>query len=204
MNKKTIMLASTLLLAQIAPNVSAGLVDLSVTSASNTYQVGDVFTVLVEGSWTPDKVTNDIFDDLITGGIELSFNANTLQINTAGNGISLLAPADFDAITGTVSNTLGTVDTTGFYSFTGIQPDPGAFQMASFEFIAIAGGSADINVFSTTDRDWEWFDGESNIPTVNISNTAINVSAVPVPAAIWFMATGLISFMGFRRKAAVC
>lgn len=204
MNKKIIMLASTLLLAQISPNASAGLVDLSVTSASNTYQVGDIFTVLVKGSWTPDNVTNDIFDDLITGGVELSFNANTLQINTAGNGVSLLALADFDAITGTFSNTLGTVDTTGFYSFAGIQPDLGGFQMASFEFIAIADGSADINVFSTTDTGWEWFDGEGNIPTVNISNTAINISAVPVPAAIWFMATGLISFMGFRNKTAIC
>lgn len=197
MNKKIIMMIGAILLSQITSTASAGTVGLSVNSSSNSYQVGDVFSILIEGIWTPDVVTNDLFDDLISGGIDVSFNKNTLQVNTGGNGVSLLAPSEVLAVTGDVSNTLGIIEPTGFYTDL---IAPGSFQMASIEFLAIAEGLGDINVTSTADLGLEWFDGNGETPTVNISNASISVSAVPVPAAIWFMGTGLVSFLGFRKK----
>jgi len=41
------------------------------------------------------------------------------------------------------------------------------------------------------------------ISSTSGGNLAANVSAVPIPAALWLFAPALVGFFGFRRKAAV-
>ena len=163
---------------------------ISLTPSTQTVNAGDAFSLTVQGT--------DFFNDVSSGGVELSWDPAllTMTSTTADISASLASngfPIDFGVntvISGSsvaVGGTFGTV----------FGP---TFDFVTFNFTA--NSSAPINIFNSAFGDWQdgQFPQAQSIPDVTFVGAQVNVNPVPVPAAVWLFGSGLIGLVGIARR----
>lgn len=179
----------------LAPlGVQAATVNVWIDPAdSGSYGIGDNFTVGIWGSW-------DVA--MSSGGVALGFDPNVVQV--VGGAITMQPTFGSWADDVTIDNTNGIASPIGFLNF---GTNPGTYQIASVDMVAIGAGSSLLSLSdpsSLSDPQYygfPWYAGiESGQPIpVTFNATAGTVSVVPLPAAVWFMLSGL-GFLAFRSR----
>jgi len=142
-------------------------------------------------------------ESIIGGGLDVFFDQSIVNFNSFsfapdfGFESNAVRPAD---------ELLGKLEGLAFgtFSFDGLN---GTGTVGTFFFDTVGFGEFDLTLAATTNI--VAGDFISNVTFIETTidfgaPSTVSISAVPVPAAIWFMATGLISFMGFRKKTAIC
>ncbi len=180
-----------LLLAFTVVTSHAATVDISVDPASTTVVLGDSFTVDIIGNYGGGG-------SLLGGALDLIFDPLVLKVT----GVMLIAP---DTVggglgSGAIDNNIGRVDKIGFSDFFGVV---GNFTLATINLTAVGLGTNSIlQLEDAQDPILSWSNdippfGEAVIP--NFTGGTVTVSAVPIPAAGWLLASG-IGFLGFFRR----
>lgn len=176
-----------LLLLLVAGHVSAATV--SFNNSSSSVNLNDTFYLTVQGS---------DFATIVGGGLNLSFNASVLQINSVTINQSVFEFYIGDGTEeGIVDNSFGSLLNTSFNSFFGAS---GNFDIMDISFTAVGAGTSDL-ILSESSL-WVFADefGGYYGDQVVFDAASVNVSAVPVPAAVWLFGSGLIGLAGVARR----
>jgi hypothetical protein len=176
----------------IASQASAATV--SVIPAETIANVGDPFTLTVQGS--------DFLDGVSSGSISLTWDPTAMTATSTLADVLATAPVGFTDLFGTSSLVAGQLNVT-LATF-------GAALPSTFDFISIdfvANTLAESNVGIAQGPDGLWQDGNLQpIPAVDVTYVGATLNpppAIPVPAAVWLFGSGLIGLVGVaRRKAA--
>ncbi|MBU1191815.1 MAG: hypothetical protein KKA36_02545 [Gammaproteobacteria bacterium] len=130
---------------------------------------------------------SDFTDPLISGGFNFNYDTSFLDFDSIDFGANPLGLAFFPIDTA--------VDGVVGISFAGpLSLESGI--LGTLNFVATDLGTASL---STAAASPGFFDGSSYyVP--GFGNASIEVSAVPVPAAVWLMASGLLGMVGLSRR----
>lgn len=177
------------------------------------YNVGDFFTVDIWANWDAT---------ILSGGVTLDFDPTVIQIDyqsTSDTGITLVVSHEFLDKTGApIDNVNGSTGTIGFMQV-GLSPScvnlcmlpSGLYQFATVEFQVVGAGTSLLTLNDALDALVPWENGDDGSDSITFlgnqdlaqSGPVIaSVSAVPLPAAAWFMLSGL-GFLAFRRRRSV-
>lgn len=166
------------------PVANAGIV--SVENADKTITLNDVISI---------KVIGTEFENPLEGfGLNLKFEESVLELLSVTVDSSIW---EFNQQNGEWG--AGEVKKIGGASFRGVE---NIMQFATLEFKAIGLGISDLILSDANNRSVVWTDiTEGDIP-LEFKNTQIQV--IPLPAAIWFMFSGVASLiaLGSARKRA--
>lgn len=181
---KALLALTQLMLVGVAQAAS-----ISLSPSSQNATVGDVVSFDV----------NVDFSDVATdgGGFRISYDA------------ALLGDADFSyaalpaPIAGTwvIDSTPGLLEGVGF--------DANAFQsstlLGTLSFTVLGAGNTSVDLSDMVDPNWRFLDS-SQLNTIDVTYSGatlgLTVSEVPVPAALWLMASGLGALgVGLRRRS---
>lgn len=167
---------------------------VSARLADQAIQPGDVFSLTISGSG---------FDvPLDAGGLDISFDSNIIQVaplSELPDGVAsqvVLDPLwDVDSPRAPVINDNSVND---IFFFTSGFDAKGDFDIVSIWFKAITGGKSPVKL---VESQLNPFAGGGGALAVELQNREVQVqtSVVPVPAAIWFMGSGLIGLVSLRR-----
>lgn len=166
---------------------------ISVNPAVNDVVVGDIFSLTVSGDFTGEATT-------FGGGVTLSWNSNQVQLTTdtataEAAVIASLSTNFWDIFNpGSVVVTASSV-TVDVFNFGGALP---TFDLFSLDLVAVPPpGSGPIGIdaspIGAATGGWEG-------RPVDYLGATVNVSAVPVPAAVWLFGSGLIGLVGIARR----
>lgn len=148
------------------------------------------------GNTVSFDVMVDFRDAATVGGLfAVTFDAARL-----GNG-QFAYDAAFAYTFGTTTGTSPTTDLTSI-GFDGAFS--GNARLGTVSFTAIGAGTAMIGTAAYPDSSYQFLnESGSSLLTVNYDSAAtVNISAVPAPAALWLMASGLGALgVGLRRRA---
>ncbi len=156
------------------------------TSVQGPYQVGDIFTVDIVGTAFTSNVDG--------GGVNLSFDQSMLNVLSVSIDESVWNFGSTGINTGTIDNATGSVDGIMVNTFADVAGD---FVIATVEFEAMSANNS-LLILSGLGIN-PWASGGSLINPVYVSST-VEVSAVPVPAAVWLFGSGLIGLLGFAKR----
>ncbi len=174
-------------------------------TVSGPYNVGDFFTVDIWTQWDTS---------MLSGGVRLDFDPAVIQVDyqsTTDTGVTLIVPHNFVDESGTIDNINGSTGTIGFMQLEFSDPytlASGLYQFATVEFEVVGAGTSLLTLYDALDLDVPWENGDdSSDPVTFLGNHVFgqsspeiaSVSAVPLPAAAWFMLSGL-GFLAFRRR----
>jgi len=177
----------TVLFLIVAGHVNAATVSFS--DSTSIVNQGDIFSLTVQGSG---------FDTISGGGLNLSFDASILQVNSVTINQTVF---EFYIGGGTeegiLDNSFGQLLNTSFNSFFGATGD---FDIMDISFTAIGSGVSNLNLSES--QLWVFADefGGYYGDQLIFETATVNVSAVPVPAAVWLFGSGLIGLAGFTRR----
>jgi len=178
----------------IAGQVSAA--TISVNPAVNNVQVGDTFTLTVSGDFSAENGT-------FGGGVVLSWD--TAQVVLASDLVMTRAAIEADlsmnnwilpnAANLTVTAASVSVDVLNFGGVGSV------FDIFSLDLTAVPPPlSGPINILaSDLSINTNGWDGLA----VNFVGAQVNVSAVPVPATVWLLGSGLLGLVGMGRSRKV-
>ncbi|MFC1772592.1 VPLPA-CTERM sorting domain-containing protein [Pseudomonadota bacterium] len=157
-------------------------------AATVGFSPGTSNVILGGGAFTVDIVGSD-FTELAGGTIDLGFDSSILQID------SVSIDPYFDFLPDGGGPAAGNIwPDIGFDTFVN-DPATGTFTIATINLTALAGGISSLEILGTS----SFFE-----PTIEIFPTLIagtvNVSAVPVPAAVWLFGSGLLGLVGMARR----
>jgi len=158
---------------------------------SGPYVIGDNFSVDIWASWDVGLVGGAVkleFDNSIINAVSSTMNISTSMVSNNG-------------VIG-----VGVVDSIGFLTYLG-NFAPGTYNLATVVFEAVGGGVSPLVVSDAAIPVYAWeadlgnfqFEGFSPTFTTPGSNPVGSATVVPLPAAAWFMMSGL-GFLAFRRK----
>lgn len=152
-------------------------------SINNTYNQNDIFTL--------DVIGTDFVSNVDGGGVDITYNSSVLNV------LSITIDElvwDFAVSPGIIDNGAGTVN--GLY-VNAFSPVTGDFTVASIEFqvIGTTGSNSALTLTEYALNPW----ASGGLP-INPSYTNGNVSVVPVPAAAWLFASGLIALVSVARQ----
>jgi len=154
------------------------------------FDVNDTFDVEIHASWD---------ETIIGGGFDLSYDVNVVEAITSTINITPVSSAD----PGTIQPA-GQVWHIGFQEFLNGYAPTADTKIATIEFGAVGEGAASNLILTASQGDnvffWSTYNLEVLNPTFN-STVPVTVNPVPLPAAAWFMLSGL-GFLAFRRKRA--
>jgi len=164
---------------------------IAIDPASLNVSVGDSFSVNIDGQ--------DFIKPLVGGGLELFFSPAVLRVDR----VSFDPIWNFEAKVDTghgeagIDNVKGRIDAISFAAFP--NGPSGNFRIATIDFTALAAGTSQINL--TADNFFAFSDDLGNALSPTFGSGVVNVAAVPAPAALWLMASGLGVF-GARMRLA--
>jgi hypothetical protein len=149
--------------------------------------IGNTVTVALKGRGFTQTIEG--------GGVNLSFNPAVLQLNSVAVDTTTW---EFFTTPGTINNTAGTLTDLTFSSFAG---NSGSFPVAQLIFQAKGLGTSLLTLTESTLNPFASGGALLN-PPVSFANANIQVTAVPVPAAIWLWlsAMGGVFYVGKRRS----
>jgi hypothetical protein len=149
--------------------------------------------VMVGNTFTVDIVGNN-FTELAGGTIDLGFDSSLLTVDSVAVNSALF---DFlpDGGGPAVGNTWPGID---FDSFAN-DPATGTFTIATMTLTAGAEGTSSLTILGSS----QFFSATAQLTPTLLDGT-VNISVVPVPAAVVLFGSGLLGFLGIsRRKKAV-
>ncbi len=180
----------------VAGQVSAEIVSLSpsVTSVA----VDQAFTLTVQGS--------EFLNDVSAGSVNVSWNSTAMTLTSSLADLDASAalngfPLEFGVNTITTDQLTGLSTLSATYATFTTVFGP-TFDFFSMDFVAIPPPSQttlDIGIGAFGD----WQSGTNpafSITNVTYVGAQVNVSAVPVPAAVWLFGSGLIGMVGIARR----
>jgi hypothetical protein len=142
---------------------------------------GDIFTVDIVGS---------DFTELAGGTINLGFDSSMLTVDSV-----VVNSALFDYLPDGGGPAVGnTWPDIGFDTFVNT-PATGAFTIATMTLTAETEGSSSLTILGSS----QFFSATTLLSPTLIDGT-VNISAVPVPAAVVLFGSGLLGFVGIARR----
>lgn len=193
---KNTLCAAILFTASIS--AQAATFSMSFSPSNTSVGLGVAFTVDVFGSYTADV---NGADQLLGGAIDVLFDESILQINS----VTINAPTDIASNVGTLDNSSGNGGAydLGFASFSGIDQGDGAVSYATLEFETVGSGTSTLELQNANNLAFDWTNSDLNTVDLSFVNGFVTVFApVPLPAASWFFASGLIGLFQISRKKA--
>lgn len=166
--------------------ISLSLVDAADIASSNiTVGVGDTFSIFVRATDMP--LTN-------SGGVNVDWTDGILQLDSW----TVFAP--FDEISlGAPTTTSNSISNLTGGIFIVNDPVAGDFNFAQLNFTALAPSGTPLNL-TAIESVLGWTDSLGNPITFDsVLGATVTVTAVPVPAAIWLLGSGLIGMVMVAR-----
>lgn len=150
-------------------------------------EVGNSFAVQVRGTGFADTV--------IGGGFGFAYNPAVLSLNSISINRTVW---EFAASAGLHDAASGTVSDIYFASFNGVVPSGGAFDIATFNFTALAEGTSALTLAPSTD--FPWVNSSVEVMSVAYGGGTVQVGAVPEPATWASFGLGLLALLPALRR----
>lgn len=163
----------------------------TISFSSNALSVnsGDGFSLTVQGSGFPA---------IVGGGLNIDFDASVLQIDQVITNTSVF---EFYLGNGTeegrLDNGAGHLTDTAFNTFLGVTGD---FDIMTINFTAIGSGSSQLLLSESSIWLFSNVFGQRVGNSISYETAQIDVTAVPVPAAIWLFGSGLLALTSLVRR----
>ena len=190
--KKKIIFGLMGFVSLVAASV-ANAATVSLTPSVNNIALGDTLTLTVQGT--------DFINDVSSGSVLVTWDAAQLTMTSsladiAGSASANGFPLDFGV------NTLVPGQLSATYASLGTVAGP-TFDFFSINFVANPPPGTDtVSIGAGLFGDWQDGAGVS-ITGVIYNGATVNVSAVPVPAAVWLFGSGLLGLVGVARRRQV-
>jgi hypothetical protein len=171
----------------------------AVTAAANIVSIDGSNPIMTTSGANLDlTIVGNFTDTAEVGGFSLNWDPTVLSYT----GAVILPPlndppyASIDAS----SAASGVIDSLYVGSFT--ESATGNFNIATISFTVIGGnGSGSPVNFTTGCPDCAWYGAGATLLAVDYTNGSVQVGAVPVPAAVWLMFSGLLGLVGIGRRS---
>jgi hypothetical protein len=176
-------LCALLMIAAMAGSTSAS-VALNFSPSTSTISVGSEFDVDVFAFGLDET-------DLAAYILDIGFNDDVLDFKDVTFGAELGYPLDSVTDVTPGIGQVNVAETSMLFDFSG-QPD--AFTLFTMTFTAEAFGDSALSFLGV-----ELTDSDANLID---SGFGASINVVPVPAAVWLLASGLLGMVGLRKKVA--
>lgn len=153
-----------------------------------------VTNVNIDNTFTVNVVGNNFLSSVYGGGVNISFDSSILNVLSVSINETVWDFGGSGISTGTINNSAGTVDAILVNTFS---PVTGDFEVASIQFRAVGTGSSALSLTEYALNPWASGAGAINPDFVD---GTVNVSSVPVPAAVWLFGSGLLALTGLARR----
>ena len=194
MKRNAIRLAGALLTLCIMAGANAASISLVATSPTAGLLPGDIVSFDVVMDFTTDD--NGLGSDItLGGGFDIVFDESFLQFEGLSNA-GLGDPAfgrDPDVLP-------GLLESWGFADFNGLT-GPALVGSVQFSVLATGPASSFVSTAPTNGIAGPFVSAVDFISILNVDYNSIEVTRIPVPAAVWFMLSGLVALFGMRRAA---
>jgi hypothetical protein len=154
-------------------------------NSSSVMPVGEAFSVEVSGLEFPDSQG---------GGFNLSYDPSVLNVTDVA--IDGLDTWTFVNDNGSIDNVNGELNDVLVSDFPGVSGD---FNVATISFLTVGAGTSTLALTESLVNPWA-SDGIAIHPT-QVSDTLVQV--VPVPAAFWLLASGLIGLLSVAKRKTI-
>jgi hypothetical protein len=202
MNMNNKIMGGLLGLLSLFTACAANAATVTVNPASQTVAAGSTFQLTLSGS--------DFLDGVTGGSALLSWDPASVALNTTatdlilGTGVGSLGPSFTDLLA--FSTTANSVDLTAVVSL--LLPPVGqggaTFDFVALDFTALAPPGSAISINLGSGGNWQ--DGNGlDVTGVVFTGATVTVTpnaVVPVPAAAWLFASGLLGLVGVARRRA--
>lgn len=154
-------------------------------SVNNPVSENDIFSLDIIGTGFAEIVDG--------GGVDLTFDASVVNVLSVSFDTGVW---NFVNNTGTINNTLGTVDGIAVSALPSTVTGDFIFATIQFQAVGLSGTNSSLGLTEFAGNPWA--SGGSNITPLDFVNG--NVSIVPVPAAVWLFGSGLLGLIGLARR----
>ena len=158
---------------------------VSFLPAQQNVVIGNSFSLDIMGDFS-------LAETLDGGGLNLDFSSSLLNVTNVTVNTGLF---ELFSDPGTIDNNLGTVSDVIFNTFS--SNASGQFLIATVDFTAVGIGLGELLLSESTLNP---FSSQGMPLDVQFQNASIQVTAVPLPAALWLMLTGCALWWSRARR----